>query len=85
MDVVLQELMFTCVMIMQVVAFVARSFMYIPVARKWLSSSVLLFCVVCMCFMSGDWIRGWFETPSIMSLPYDEKRTLLARLVRATK
>ena len=45
---------------------------------------VTCFCF-CDVFMSGNWIRERFETPGVMSLPYNEKRTLLARLVRATK
>ena len=35
--------------------------------------------------LSGDWIRGFFETPDAMNMTEEEKRILLARLVRATK
>ena len=38
-----------------------------------------------MCVLSGDWIRGFFEAPGSMTMTEQDKRILLARLVRATK
>lgn len=32
-----------------------------------------------------DWIKKRFETPGVMSMTNDEKRTLMARLVRSTR
>lgn len=32
-----------------------------------------------------DWIKKRFELPHIMDLPNDEKRTLMARLIRSTR
>jgi len=32
----------------------------------------------------GDWIRKRFETPGIISLDAEDKRTLLKRLIRST-
>lgn len=32
-----------------------------------------------------DWIRQKFETPGVMKFTNEEKRTLLARLVRSTR
>lgn len=32
-----------------------------------------------------DWIKKRFETPGIMAMTNDDKRTLMARLVRSTR
>ena len=34
---------------------------------------------------AGDWIRERFEKPGVMKLTEEEKKVLLARLVRSTK
>lgn len=42
-------------------------------------------CVTMTTLLSGNWIREFFETPNAMYTTEEEKRILLARLVRATK
>ncbi len=32
-----------------------------------------------------DWIKKRFETPGVMTMTSDDKRTLMARLVRSTR
>ena len=41
--------------------------------------------VIYLCICAGDWIRERFEKPGVMKLTEEEKKVLLARLVRSTK
>ena len=41
--------------------------------------------VIYLCACTGDWIRERFEKPGVMKLTEEEKKVLLARLVRSTK
>ena len=33
----------------------------------------------------ADWIKKRFETPGVLSMENDDKRTLMARLIRSTR
>ena len=48
-----------------------------------LMQSISQVFVMCSPF-KGDWIRKRFETPGIISLDAEDKRTLLKRLIRST-